>query len=210
MASGMWTGERYEKSWHFKETKVDFYDMKGVVEVVCAGLNISGVRFSPLTGASAPYMKRGHAALVRADDEILGTVGELSRRVLSNFGLKNPVYCFDLNFDLLTGRVSEEKQAKPLSRFPATFRDIALILDDKLGSQDVLDFIAGLGQELIEEVDVFDIYRGSPVPAGKKSVALRFTYRSFERNLTDEEVNTIHEGVTRKLLKQFKAQLPAG
>ena len=209
MASGMWTGERYEKSWHFKETKVDFYDMKGVVEVICSGLNVDGVCFAPLTGAFVPYMRPGHAAVVWVDDKILGTVGELSGRVLANFGLKNPVYSFDLNFDLLASRAREEKHAKALSRFPATVRDIALIVDDVLQAQGVLDFIAGLGQQLIEEVEVFDIYRGSSIPAGKKSVALRFTYRSFKRNLTDEEVNTIHERVTRKVLKKFKARLPA-
>jgi phenylalanyl-tRNA synthetase beta chain len=105
--------------------------------------------------------------------------------------------------------VSEEKHAEALSRFPATTRDIALIVDDKLEAQGVIDFIGGLGQELIEGVEVFDIYRGSPIPAGKKSMALRFTYQSFERNLTDEEVNSIHEAVTLKVLKQFNAQLPA-
>jgi phenylalanyl-tRNA synthetase beta chain len=209
MVSGVWTGGRYEKSWHFKGTKVDFYDIKGVVEVVCEGLNINGVGFAPLTGSVAPYMRPGHAAEIIADERVLGIVGELSGRVLSNFGLKNPAYCFDLNVDLLTGQVSEEKHAQSLSRFPPTSRDIALIVDDKLEAQGIVNFITVLGQELIEEVEIFDIYRGSPIPAGKKSMALRFTYRSFERNLTDEEVNAIHEGVTRKVLKKFKAQLPA-
>jgi phenylalanyl-tRNA synthetase beta chain len=209
MASGVWTGERYEKSWHFKETKVDFYDIKGVVEVVCSGLNINGVRFAPLPGPDSSYLRQGHAAQISVDNQVLGSVGELSRHVLTNFGLKNPAYCFDLNFDLLTGYVSEEKHAEALSRFPATSRDIALIADDHLEAQDVLDFITGLGQELIERVEVFDIYKGAPISKGKKSVALRFTYRSFERNLTDDEVNTIHETVTLKVLKQFNAQLPA-
>jgi phenylalanyl-tRNA synthetase beta chain len=209
MASGVWSGERYEKSWHYKETKVDFYDIKGVVECVCKGLNIKKVGFAPVHGSVAPYMRPGHAAQVSTDDQVLGIVGELSGRVLANFGLKNPVYCFDLNFDLLTSEVSEEKQAQALSRFPATSRDIALILDDKTEAQAVVDFVRGLDQKLIEEVEIFDIYRGSPIPAGKKSMALRFTYRSFERNLTDEEVNKIHEEVTRNVLKKFKAQLPA-
>ncbi len=210
MVSGLWTGERYEKSWHFKETKIDFYDMKGVVEVVCAGLNINGVRFTPLTSSDFPYLRPGHAAHISVDNQVLGTVGQLSRQVLTNFGLKEATYCFDLNLDLLIDHVSEEKHAEALSRFPATTRDIALIADDHSEAQGVLDFIAGLGQELIERVEVFDIYKGPPIPEGKKSMALRFTYRSFERNLTDDEVNTIHEAVTLKVLKQFNAQLPTG
>ncbi len=86
---------------------------------------------------------------------------------------------------------------------------MALILDDAVKGGSVLDFIQDLGQELMEAVDIFDLYQGPPIPEGKKSMALRFTYRSFERNLTDSEVNTIHDAVTLKVLKQFKAQLPS-
>jgi phenylalanyl-tRNA synthetase beta chain len=208
MISGLWTGSRQDKSWHFKETSVDFYDIKGVVEVVCTGLNVSGIRFAPVTGPDVPYLRSGCAAQVAAHGEVLGTVGELSRQVVRNFGLKQAAYCFDLNFDLLMRHVSEEKRSETLSRFPATTRDIALIADDDLQARGVVDFVEGLGQELIEGVEIFDVYKGSPIPQGKKSMALRFTYRSFERNLTDGEVNAIHEAVTRKVLKQFKAQLP--
>ncbi len=209
MISGLWTGARHHKSWHFKETKVDFYDMKGVVEVVCAALNITGIRFAPLADrGDVPYLRSGHAAQISAENEMLGTVGELSRQVTRNFGLKQAAYCFDLNLDLLVGHVSEEKRSEALPRFPATTRDIALIVDDHLEAQGVLDFVEGLGEKLIEGVAIFDVYKGSPIPQGKRSMALRFTYQSFERNLTDGEVNAIHEAVTKKVLKQFDAQLP--
>jgi len=161
-----------------------------------------------LTSSDFPYLKPGHAAQISADNQVLGTVGELSRQVLTNFGLKEAIYCFDLNLDLLINHVSEEKHAEALPRFPATTRDIALIADDHSEAQGVLDFIAGLGHELIERVEIFAVYKGPPIPEGKKSMALRFTYRSFERNLTDDEVNTIHEAATLKVLKQFNAQLP--
>jgi phenylalanyl-tRNA synthetase beta chain len=78
-----------------------------------------------------------------------------------------------------------------------------------LEAQSILDFIVGLDQELIEGVQIFDVYKGSPIPEGKKSMALRFTYRSFERTVTDSEVNSIHETMTRKTLEQFNAQLPS-
>jgi phenylalanyl-tRNA synthetase beta chain len=182
--------------------------MKGVVEVVCAGLNVTGIRFAPLAGPDVPYLRSGRAAQISADSEVLGTLGELSREVMRNFGMKQAAYCFDLNFDLLVGLVSEEKRSEALPRFPATTRDIALIADDHLEAQGVLDFVEGLGEKLIEEVEIFDVFKGSPIPQGKKSLALRFTYRSFERNLTDGEVNAIHEAVTHKVLKQFNAQLP--
>jgi phenylalanyl-tRNA synthetase beta chain len=207
MISGLWTGARQVRAWHFKESEVDFYDMKGVVEAVCAGLNITGVRFASLTGTDYPYLRPGYAAQIQAGNERLGAVGELSGEVLKNFGLKQVAYCFDINFDRLVDHVSEEKRAKALSRFPATTRDIALILSNTVEAQALLDFIEGMGQVLVEGVEIFDIYMGPPIPEGRRSVGLRFTYRSSERSLTDSEVNNIHETMTRDVLKKFNAEL---
>jgi phenylalanyl-tRNA synthetase beta chain len=207
MASGLWTGAREVRTWHFGESKVDFYDMKGVVEAVCVGLNITGVRFTPLTTTDFPYLRSGHAAQIQAGNERLGAVGELSGEVLRNFGLKQLAYCFDLNFDRLVNYVSEEKRAKPIPRFPATTRDMALVISNTVEAQAVLDFIEGMGQALVEGVEIFDIYAGSPIPEGSKSIGLRFTYRSSERSLTDHEVNGIHETMTLEVLEKFDAQL---
>lgn len=210
MISGLWTGARYPETWHFEETKADFYDIKGVVEGLFAGMNITGATFAPLSGHDAPYLRPGRTAQVSLGKARLGTVGEVSGQVLKNFGLKEIAYCFDLNFDELVHQVSEEKRARTLSRFPATTRDMAMILDDRIEAQSILDFVTAAGEELIQGVEIFDIYRGSSIPEGKKSVALRFTYQSFERTITDSEVNSIHETVTNKALDWFKAQLPAG
>ncbi|GAI86759.1 unnamed protein product, partial [marine sediment metagenome] len=210
MISGLWTGARQVRTWHFKESKVDFYDMKGVVEAVCAGLNMTGVRFTPLTGTDFPYLRPGYAAQIQAGNERLGAVGELSGEVLKNFGLKQVAYCFDIDFDRLVDHVSEEKRAKTLSRFPATRRDMALILSNTVEAQALLDFIEGMRQVLVEGVEIFDIYMGSPIPEGRKSIGLRLTYQSPERSLTDSEVNSIHETMTREVLKKFNAQLPSG
>ncbi|NVM57164.1 MAG: phenylalanine--tRNA ligase subunit beta, partial [Desulfobacterales bacterium] len=209
MISGLWTGARHDMTCHFKEAKVGFYDTKGVVEAVFEALNIKAVRFASSSATDFPYLRPGYAAEVYAGDEYLGAAGELSAAVLKNFELKQTAYCFDLNFNRLVRHVVEQKRVRPISRVPATTRDLALIVDDAVEARGVLDFMDGLGQELIEAVQIFDVYHGPPIPEGKKSMALRFTYRSFERNLTDSEVNTIHETMTHKVLEQFKAQLPS-
>ncbi len=210
MMSGLWTGARHDRTWHSQGTRVDFYDIKGVVESVCAAFNIKAPRFASLNNGDFPYLEPGHAAQVYAGDEVLGTVGKLAPVVLTNFDLKEPAYCFDLNFDRLVLCVKQEKHARLISKFPATTRDIALIIDEPVEAQGVLNFIEALGQQLIGGVEIFDVYEGPPVPDGKKSIALRLTYQSFERSLTDTEVNGIHEIVAQKVLEQFKAQLPPG
>jgi len=209
MVSGLWAGIRHDRTWHAKETeKVDFYDIKGIVEALCAALNVQDVQFVPCSATDVPYFKMGHAAEVYAADECLGAIGEVAPAVLSRFELKQTALCFDLHFDRLIRHAVKERQVKPISRFPATTRDMALILDDAIAAQRVLEFIASQQEALIEHVEILDMYRGSPIPAGKKSMALRLTYRAFERNLTDSEVNTIHETIAQRILKAFQAQLP--
>ena len=207
MISGLWTGAREERTWHLQESRIDFYDIKGVIEALCAGLNMAGVRFAPLTGPYYPYLRPGHAAQIQAGNERLGALGELSGEVLRNFGLKEVAYCFELNLDRVVDYISEEKRAKTLARFPATSRDIALILNNRVEAGALLNFIEAMGQVLVERVEIFDVYTGSPIPEGKKSIGLRFTYRSSERSLTDDEVNAIHDTLTQEVLKEFSARL---
>jgi phenylalanyl-tRNA synthetase beta chain len=208
MVSGLWTGLRHERSWHANPTAVDFYDIKGSVESLCAALNVKKIGFQRPRKGEYPYLKPGHMAQVYAEGAPIGVVGEIAKKVLEGFGLKQPAFCFDLDFDRLVDLVVEEKRAKPISRFPATARDVALIVSETVEAQNVLDFIQSREEALLEDVEIFDVYKGAPIAKGKKSMALKFTYRSFERNLTDSEVNDIHEKIIRKALNEFKAQLP--
>jgi len=208
MISGLWTGAQRDRCWYVKQRPVDFYDIKGSVESLCTALNIEKVRFKAPPNSEYPYLRPGHMAQVTAKDNPIGVVGEIAKSVLAGFELKQPAFCFDLNFDRLVDLTKEEKSARPISRFPATDRDIALIVSETVEAQTVLDFIHSQGQELIKNVEIFDVYKGTPIPMGKKSMALKFTYRSFERNLTDSEVNDIHETIIRQMLKEFNAQLP--
>lgn len=210
MLSGLWTGARRQRTWHGDGGSVDFFDVKGVVEALCTGLNVPGIRFVRLSGKDFPYLKPGMAAEIRAGDLRFGAIGELAGQVLKNYGLSQAAYVFELDFDALVNHVQEERRVRSLPRYPATMRDLALIMDRGIQAEAVLDFLQGLGHELIECVEIFDVYIGSSIPQGKKSMALRFTYRSSERNLTDQEVNKIHEGVIQKALAKFKAQLPSG
>jgi phenylalanyl-tRNA synthetase beta chain len=210
MVSGLWTGIREETAWYTKGRPVDFYDIKGVVETLCAGLNVFRLRFSVPGDGQCPYLKPGRCAAVSVGEDLVGFVGEIAPEVLSHYDLKQTAYCFDLDFDRLMDAVSLEKRAKPISRFPSTNRDVALILDEALEVKRVLNFIADQGHALIHDVTIFDVYTGPPVPDGMKSVALRFTYQSFEGSLTDRQVNDIHQSVIHKTLQEFDGQLPSG
>ncbi len=209
MVSALWTGCRQERTWYTKEEKVDFYDIKGIVEALAGALNIGKLRFTVPAGPRYPYYQAGAVAEVSAQEKALGVVGRVAPKVLKHFELRQDTFCFELDFEALTGLVALRSRARPISRFPSTTRDIALIIDDQIQVQAVLDLIESQDLDLIENVRIFDVYKGAPVPDDKKSIALRLTYCSHERSLTDEEVNKVHETITRKILDRFKAELPS-
>ena len=94
-----------------------------------------------------------------------------------------------------------------MPRFPSIERDLAIIVSKNFPSQLAIDWVKGLNQALIEQVDVFDEYTGPPISAEKKSLAYKVFYRSPERTLTDQEVNAVHEDLTRRLCVEFAATL---
>jgi phenylalanyl-tRNA synthetase beta chain len=205
--AGLWTGSRQKKSWDFGETMVDFYDIKGAVEEMLGALNVLPIRFQkPSDYTPFPYLKRGYAAEIFSGKTYLGEVGEVSAEVLRNFDLKNPAFIFDLNFDILMMQVSDSKSAQGFSRFPSVCRDLALILDDSIEVQRIIDYLKGLGEKLIEDIELFDVYQGKPIPQGKKSIAFRIIYRSQEKTLEDPDVNDLHALIGQKVLKYFKAE----
>nr|HID60047.1 phenylalanine--tRNA ligase subunit beta [Desulfobacterales bacterium] len=207
MICGIWTGNRYDKSWCYKDIQADFYDIKGVVENLCQGMNIPGVHFSSLTGNHFPYFRHGYAAEISCGSSRVGALGEISHDVLKNFALKDPVFAFDINLEILLDCIPDEKKAKRLSRFPGVNRDTSLILDKDIEAQAIISFIDGLHEELLEKLYIFDMY---PLADDKKSLGFRITYRSFERSLTDEEVNRIHKRIVQKVVDHFHAELPRG
>ena len=96
---------------------------------------------------------------------------------------------------------------RPLPRFPAVSRDIAVIVDDGFPAQQVLDAVKEAAEPLVEEVRVFDHYTGSPIPAGKKSLAYTIAYRASNRTLTDDEVNAMHDQLVARLVRQLPLEV---
>lgn len=96
---------------------------------------------------------------------------------------------------------------RALPIFPSVERDLAIVVDEKFPAQQVINWIKGFGNLLIEDVRIFDQYRGSPIPKGKKSLGYTVSYRAKDRTLTDEEVNTIHLDLISKMCQVFGATL---
>lgn len=209
MLVGLWCGARSDESWHTKAKACDFYDLKGVVEALLDRFGISGFTFAGLPDENCTYTRPGFSARILVQNQEVGLMGELHPQVRRNFDLKDTAYIFELTVDLLRSLIPEVILFQPIPRYPSVSRDVTLIVDADVESGNILKWIEQLHEELVETVQLFDVFDGKPIPSGRKSISFRIVYRSSDRTLEDEEINRLHREITGHLLEEFKALLPA-
>ncbi|MFC1515606.1 phenylalanine--tRNA ligase subunit beta [Thermodesulfobacteriota bacterium] len=209
MLAALWTGTRVDSGWYSKEINSDFYDLKGVIEELLGNLGILDVQFTRMAPALCFYTRHGHTAQILVEGKPVGLLGELHPKVLTNYDLKQTAFIFEINFDQIFSLVPDTKSARAISRYPATSRDITLIVSKDVEAFDLLKRVEALEEALIETIQLFDVFEGDPIPEGEKSVSFRITYRSFSETLEDDRINKIHRNIADKLLKAFDAALPA-
>ena len=134
-------------------------------------------------------------------------MGEVHPDTLAHYEIAGKAYLFEIEFDRLVKGASEKKKFRPLPKFPAVHRDLSLIVEDHLEADKVEKAIRSLEQPFIDDVKLFDVYRGAPVPEGKKSLSYRIRYQASDRTLTDDEVNRYHEKMILRLKEALKAEL---
>jgi phenylalanyl-tRNA synthetase beta chain len=137
----------------------------------------------------------------------VGFIGELHPQILDSLDISQLIFILELSLDKLQKLEQDPPVFKPLPLYPESRRDISMILDEKVLSGEILKLIKENGEGLIEDAKIFDLYQGSQVPHGKKSIAFSIIYRSAERTLTDEEVNRVHEQIREKLKIHFAAKI---
>ena len=181
---------------------VDFYTMKGVIEGALTLGRIKGVTYEAVTD-NATFHPGRCARLVAADGEMLGIFGQLHPLTAQNYGFNTPVYAAELDFDAIFEHIDGVIEYKPLPKFPASTRDFSFVCDEELEVGKLSALIARAGGKLVENVELFDIYRGAQLGEGKKSVSFRVTLRASDRTLTVEEADK----VSSKILSSLEHQL---
>ncbi len=205
------TGARNEDDWQAAAgngaggARMDFYDLKGVIETVAESMGLPTLKFEP--DGACGYMHPGRRAEVRLDQEVLGVLGQLHPRIASRYKFKQPVFVADLNLRRMLLADRAEVRYHPLPKFPMVVRDLALLIDTSVPLADVEHAIDELGIPDLVEVKLFDLYAGKELPPGKHSMALSLRYRAADRTLTDEEVNAAHERVIKTLKTEFGVEV---
>lgn len=204
--SGLMYGPRWEESWNYPKDRVDFYDVKGVVEKLLEGLDAAGsIEFKVLGDKN--MFHPGKSAQVSIDGRVAGVLGEVHPDINAKFGIKRPAYLFELDLEIIRLASRGVRQYKTLPKFPESVRDVAFIVDENIPYQEIINSIKQLDAKLIETFELFDVYYGGNIPAGKRSMALRVVYRSMDRTLTGAEVEDIHLKVATELSRKFNAEI---
>ena len=166
---------------------MDFFTMKGCIEVILKDLRAENVRFEAESGN--PSYHPGRCASVWAGSDCLGVFGQMHPLVARNYGVDTELYCAELSFDGLMRAKGADPEYQPLPKFPSVTRDIAVVCDEAVTVGGLEAAIRKGAKGLLKEVSLFDIYRGKGVPEGKKSVAFNLVLRADERSLTGEEAD---------------------
>lgn len=181
----------------------DFYSIKGIAERLLDVCGIPDVSYEPCKGVSetfgeAPAFHPGRCAEVFAGGKAVGILGELHPETAENYGIGTKVYAAKFNIPELFG-LTRQKKYKPLPKFPATMRDLAVVCDDDIPVAHLEKAISeGVGK-ILESVKLFDIYKGKQIADGKKSAAFSIVMRSAEGTLTDEQADAAIKKALKKL-----------
>jgi phenylalanyl-tRNA synthetase beta chain len=199
------TGKRYESAWDTKlGVKVDFYDLKGVVEALMDALHID-VTYAP---AEHPSFHPGKCAAVVSNGAALGVFGELHPLVQENYDFVSPVLAADFDLEaILPLMPTLGHPVKLVSEFPPILEDIAVIVDENLPADRVEALIKQTGGKTLASVRLFDVFRSEQVGAGKKSLAYALTYQSADSTLTDKDAAQIRNRIIKRLDQELGAKL---
>ncbi len=196
------TGARDDEGIHTSSDRLDFYDIKGYLESILSLARGSQFRFSQTAN---PILHPGQGADIYLDEAIVGFVGSLHPTVLSNLHLNQPVFVFELELaSILTAKLPKFTE---LSKYPSIRRDISLSVDTNVSAQLLIDCIQSVKSEILHDVFVFDVYTGSEVGSGLKSVALGLILQDFSRTLVDEDVEKLIDKILTQLKNQYNAVL---
>ena len=184
---------------------MDFFTLKGAVEAVLKQLRIENVRF--LADSENPSYHPGRCAKVFSGDRLLGVLGQIHPHVAGNYGVDAELYAAELRFDALYESKGSQPLYQPLPKFPAVTRDIAVVCDKAVTVGELEDAILKGAKGLLKDVALFDIYTGTGIAPGKKSVAFNLTLRADDRSLTAEEADADVKSILTALEQECGAVL---
>ena len=198
-----WTGLATTDHWSGQRRAVEFFDIKGVVEQLCAVMQVT----PSFVEIETPYFVTGRAASLIVNEQAIGVFGQLLPAIAEARELPpEEVYVGEIDLEALTAASPRDTlRTSPLPRYPSVVRDVSILVADTLSAATVRGTIRSAAPETLIDVREFDRYQGKGVPDGKISLSFRLTFRSLERTLTDEEVQAAMQTIIDALARELQA-----
>ena len=182
----------------------DFFYVKGILEGLWERLGLGSWQIKPGTEGWLHPWRQAHAYV---GEEVLASWGELHPTVAEAWDLPRPTVVLEMELGLMLELASEKIRFQPLPRFPAAQRDLALLVGDRVSAAEIVEVIVRHGGPYLEDVLLFDEYRGEQVPEGYRSLAYALTYRKADGTLTEEEIAEAITCVAQHLRKELDAEI---
>jgi len=202
------TGMENPKSWCQVAREMDFFDIKGMAENILEDIGIQNSEFQKTD--PKPAYDNNEYARIFSSGKVTGIIGKASKKVLEGYEINQNAYVLELDINALSPLSKWEKIFKPLNKFPAVKRDISIIIDQSVESTYIVSLAKQKGRNLVESVDIFDVYQGKGIDSGEKALAIRISYRSDKRTLTDKEVNRVHDEIIKEVRRKTGGRLREG
>ena len=202
--AGLLTGRRNPIAWDTDNAMVDFYDAKGVLEHFLSAI---GVQKYTVERGEHFAMHPGKTAFFKKGRDVIAVLGEIHPTVAANFGIGQSVYVFEMDAETLLRYRKKKAAIKPLPKYPASTRDLAILVDADLTTAEIERVIAKKGGSYFRGATLFDVYEGKQVGEGKKSMAFHLHFQSDDKTLTDEEVDAAFAAILQAAEEQLHAQL---
>jgi len=189
----------------------EFYQLKGAIDSLLNKLGISDIwydSYKPTPSESKISLwQKGKAAEIKINQTEIGFLGSISPKILGDLKIKAPIFLFDLDFELLLKFALEEQEFRPISRYPAAVRDLAILVPLQIRVEEVLNRIEIAAGPLLRDIDLFDIYEGEELPEGKKNLAFHLIYQAEDRTLPSKEIDNIHSRIIKSLEEEPEWQV---
>lgn len=192
--------------WHEGTRSFDFYDIKGIVENLIRLLGVVDWSLAPVDDSR---FHPGRSARLTIAGEHAGVLGELHPLVMEKYDLPYSVIAAELNHGLLVKAMSALREFEEIPKLPAIGLDLALVVDEAVTHETILEIITREGGQILESVRPFDVFRGGAIESGKKSIAYSFVYRAQDRTLTDEEAKESRDKIVARLEREVAAVVRA-
>jgi phenylalanyl-tRNA synthetase beta chain len=199
------TGGATEENRAGDARELDFYDLKGAFEAAAAAMHKAPLRYEE---TSAKHLRTGQAAAVLTEDgKRIGALGRLSERTAASYKFRQPVYVCEVDMDALLHSKEEPAVYSPLGEYPSVVRDSSLMVSRRVTFAELLQTAEEQRIEICRKIAFVDVYEGKGIPEDKRSITLRFEYRSDKGTLRDEEVDTAHAEIVKALSEKYGTEL---